>query len=365
MNGDQDDGGHPAAPRAAVHFAGAGEMDRLVAGLPAAARHVRALEQAGFAEAWLVCPEAFAPAPLTEIEVQRLRGAMEVHFAAAPATNPALVIPGCELHPAEDLRAAHSVGLNGSALMLDAPSASAALLRNSGKDSDGIVSRWINRRISQQISALLLKLPAIRPIQATAGTAVLALAMFAALLFGGAKGAIAGGLLFQAASIFDGVDGEIARVTHRSSAAGAVIDSAVDMAANVLFVLGMTVNLWLRDGAGIGLVGAWGLALFAIGLVVIFLRSRGGREEPGFDLVKERYRSRYREGLIPLVVRFATAVTSRDFFALLFMVMILVGLEHGVLWVFAGAATVWILLVLAIPNRVAARRLPEGSVSPA
>jgi CDP-L-myo-inositol myo-inositolphosphotransferase len=364
MNGEQDDADHPTAPTATVHFAGAGERDRLVAGLPAAARHVRALEQAGFAEAWLVCPGAAVPAPLTEIEVDRLRGAMTVHFGA-PAMSAGLVIAGRELHPAEDLRAAHVAGLNGSALMLDGPSASAALLSGSGKDSDGIVSRWVNRRISRRISALLLRLPAIRPIHGTVGTAVLALAMFVVLLFGGAKGAIAGGLLFQAASIFDGVDGEIARVTHRSSAAGAVIDSAVDMAANILFVLGMTVNLWLRDGAAIGLVGAWGLALFAVGLAVIFLRSRGGREAPGFDLLKERYRSRYREGFIPLVVRFATAVTSRDFFALLFMVMILVGLEHGVLWVFAGAATVWILLVLALPNRGAARRLPEGSISPA
>jgi CDP-L-myo-inositol myo-inositolphosphotransferase len=346
--------------RATLVFANVDEMNRVIAGLPAAARHVRALAEAGFAEALLVCPAPDALARRTEIEVERLRGTMQVRRATAPALDSALVIPGLELHPVEALNAWPGEELNGNALQLDHPGASDALLRASGKPSDGLVSRWLNRPISRRISAILLRFPAVRPIHATIATALLAAAMFAALVLGGAAGAIAGGLLFHAASVIDGVDGEIARATHRTSAFGAAVDSAVDMAANILFVLGMTVNLWLRDGAGIGRVGVWGLALFALGLTIIFARSRREREEPGFDLLKQRYRLRYRTGFVPFLIGFVTAVTSRDFFAFLFMVMILAGLEHGVLWVFAGAATVWILLVLATPGRAVRRFSPAG-----
>jgi len=40
-------------------------------------------------------------------------------------------------------------------------------------------------------------------------------------------------------------------------------------------------------------------------------------------------------------------VSSRDFFALLFAVLILLGWPMGVLYIFATAATIWIVFVFA------------------
>jgi len=48
-----------------------------------------------------------------------------------------------------------------------------------------------------------------------------------------------GALLFQAASMFDGVDGEIARATYRTSRSGAALDSAIDAATNFAAMLGI------------------------------------------------------------------------------------------------------------------------------
>ena len=93
-----------------------------------------------------------------------------------------------------------------SALPLDAR-AGWALLRGTVKPGDGIVSRWLNRRISRPISAFLLLFPFIRPIHATIGTALIGVAMLIALLTGSYTGMIWGSFLFQFASIFDGVDG--------------------------------------------------------------------------------------------------------------------------------------------------------------
>ncbi len=93
------------------------------------------------------------------------------------------------------------------------------LLKRTVKPGDGVVSRWINRRVSRPMSAFLLMFPSVRPLHGTIGTALIGIAMVIALLTGTYAGMVAGALLFQFASIFDGVDGEIARVTFRSTPA--------------------------------------------------------------------------------------------------------------------------------------------------
>ena len=120
-------------------------------------------------------------------------------------------------------------------------------VRATGKASDGLVSRWLNRPISRSISIVLLRRagrPAdprhIRHRPDRLWSCSLARSAAASGLVGGA-------LLFHVASVFDGVDGEIARATWRSSRAGAALDTIVDMATNVLFLVGIVTNLAMRD----------------------------------------------------------------------------------------------------------------------
>ena len=65
------------------------------------------------------------------------------------------------------------------------------IVRQTAKAGDGIISRHINRPISQSISRRLLRLAWIRPVHATWGTALLAVAMLAALLLGTRGGGVA------------------------------------------------------------------------------------------------------------------------------------------------------------------------------
>ena len=67
--------------------------------------------------------------------------------------------------------------------------------------------------------------------------------LFWGVLEGGKTGLILGGILFQAASVIDGVDGEMARATFRATDFGKTLDSAVDMATNFLFVSALTLHL--------------------------------------------------------------------------------------------------------------------------
>lgn len=300
---------------AAIEFSRAEDADRRVAGIAAAARILHEISASGIERVRLSVPGgALAAATMSDIRRLCPDLAIELVDGAIVGASPARPVSAREI------------------------------LQATAKPSDGLVSRWLNRPLSQRISALLLHIPGIRPIHATIGTALLAAAMVAALLSGTADGLIAGGLLFHAASVFDGVDGEIARATFRTSRLGALLDSVIDMATNALFIIGVTVNLAGRNPWAAP-VGAWGILLFIIGLAVIGRIARHDRLF-SMDMVKQRYRTRFPSPAGRRTIRFLTTVTSRDFFALLFALLILAGLPMAVLYIFAAAATIWIWFVI-------------------
>jgi CDP-L-myo-inositol myo-inositolphosphotransferase len=219
------------------------------------------------------------------------------------------------------------------------------IVRATGKASDGFVSRWFNRPLSQRITLLALGIRGARPVHVTALNALLAILMVPILVTGGQTGLIVGGILFQAASVLDGVDGEIARATWRTSPAGATMDSAVDIATNLLFVSALTVNLTLRDGDAIGWIGGWAVALSIVGGMLIALRVRAGGGPLGFDLFKRR--SVRIRGVVDLIYWAVQILTGRDCFAFLFMALIIAGLERVALSIYAGVGTIWVLYVIA------------------
>ena len=309
---------------AVAAFASAAAADRRIAGVAAAARAAKALADSGAGSVRLAIGDGAPLARATIEDLDRLRGPVSV--TVGRGEGPAPVLPTAW-----------------------------EVVRATGKRSDGLVSRWLNRPISQRLTWLVLAIPGVRPVHITIFNALLAVPMVLLLLAGGATGLILGAILFQAASILDGVDGEMARATFRTSASGATMDSLVDMATNFLFVAGLTIHLALRDHDAIGWIGGWAIALFVVGNVVIGRRVRARGVPLGFDLLK---RSGRIGGAVDLVYWAIQTLTSRDCFAFLFMVLTLVGLERIALFIFAGVGTVWILYVLAtsIPRSPAAQR---------
>ena len=309
-------------PAAIVGFASAAAAERRVAGVAAAARIARQLAEAGHKRIAIAFPGGGMLRDETAADLRRLAPQACIDIAD-PSELPAdaQIVAAPRLDEAEILRA-------------------------TGKAGDGPVSQALNRPISRRISALLLRLPGLRPVHATAGTALIAAAMFLCLLLGGGAGLIAGGLLFHAASIFDGVDGEMARATWRSSPAGAALDSAIDMATNFLFILGVTINLAASGRPEALAWGGWGLGLLAVGLLAIHWMGRAERSA-SFDLLKTRHRRPGSGRLLAFATGFLITVSSRDFFAFLFAILIVAGKPMAVLHIFGGATTVWILVIAA------------------
>ncbi len=98
----------------------------------------------------------------------------------------------------------------------DAQAARVALRRSLGKTADGPVSRLVNRPLSTRVSMALAPL---RPAPDLVSLVAFARSLAGAALLAAGQG-LAGALLVHAASVADGVDGEVARLQLPGRAAG-------------------------------------------------------------------------------------------------------------------------------------------------
>jgi CDP-L-myo-inositol myo-inositolphosphotransferase len=137
----------------------------------------------------------------------------------------------------------------------------------------------------------------------------------------------------------------VARATFRASPAGARLDTAIDTMTTLLFVIGLAINLSSSGHPEAVRFAVWGLGLFLFGLALIAWRAASSGGSFDFHWIKHHYRDRYSGALVPRFIAFATLVTSRDFFALFFAVLTVGGLPMVVLYLFAAAASLWILFV--------------------
>jgi CDP-L-myo-inositol myo-inositolphosphotransferase len=218
-----------------------------------------------------------------------------------------------------------------------------AIVAATAKPGDGIVSQLVNRPISQAISRRLLRVPGIDPFHATALAALLAVAMLASLIFGGASGLIWGAVFYQLASIVDGVDGEIARATFRSSRTGAMADSLVDAVTNIGFLAGLDINLWIHGNARAAIAGSAGLAIVALGLFVIGRRARRSSSGFSFDEVKSHFQAHH-----SFFSQLLIWLTMRDFFALAWLVGIVAGVAAPGVVLFSFGAAAWMIATLFV-----------------
>jgi 1L-myo-inositol 1-phosphate cytidylyltransferase / CDP-L-myo-inositol myo-inositolphosphotransferase len=129
--------------------------------------------------------------------------------------------------------------------------------RYGAKPADGPVARVLNRPLSRLVSRRLLA-TRIGPTPLTLTN--LGLLLLSGLLL--ALGAridvllIAGGILVQLSSALDGVDGELARVSGRTSHKGAVLDAVCDRYGDLAVFVGAAIAA--------GTPGAWPWAMAAL-----------------------------------------------------------------------------------------------------
>src|SRR5215207_1345743 len=150
----------------------------------------------------------------------------------------------------------------------DVRAARVALRRSLTKDADGPVSRWLNRPLSTRLSMVLAPL---RPAPDLVSLVAFTLGLAGAVLLAVGQG-LAGGLLVQASSVADGVDGEVARLQLRGGPRGALLDGVLDRVGDAAILAGL--GLWALDGRPPEGVLVWTVAATAGALLSMASKDR-------------------------------------------------------------------------------------------
>lgn len=134
------------------------------------------------------------------------------------------------------------------------------LLRQSGKPTDGWLSRHVHRRISRVASSVLLWL-GLKATHAMLLTAAIGLMSAWMMAQTSQQTMIVGVLLLWLASITGGIDGEMARLSLSESSHGQQLDTLLNHVVHGLCYAGLMVGWW-RQGIGPrGAVLGFGVAL--------------------------------------------------------------------------------------------------------
>jgi len=108
---------------------------------------------------------------------------------------------------------------------------------------EGPVSRYLNRPLSRPLAGWLARTP-LTPNQVSAFSFLLALGVLGLFAWGAH---IAAGVLIQATSVADGVDGDLARIKGMATRFGATFDAIVDRYADAAIVGGMAWWAWQHE----------------------------------------------------------------------------------------------------------------------
>src|SRR5438128_1209542 len=217
------------------------------------------------------------------------------------------------------------------------------------KPQDGFVSRFLNRPISRRITSFLLKFP-IHPNAWTISIFVLPLIACAFLVRGDYVSIVIGAAVFQAFSVLDGCDGEIARAKNLESKFGERLDYACDFIASLLYVLALGFGLRrLSEGIACAVLitaNEW------------FLRAGKSQASIISSTLHESFYTRHRSmighsGLLNLGERFVWwlfQLTKRDMAVFVFLILALLGLAEWILhlWTIVAAATLVLSAIAAI-----------------
>ncbi|HSA59664.1 MAG TPA: CDP-alcohol phosphatidyltransferase family protein, partial [bacterium] len=137
------------------------------------------------------------------------------------------------------------------------------------KPADGLVSRWLNRRISLAITRRLAGVP-ITPNQISIITMLLGLASGVAVARGTYTLGVVGAALLQLQSTLDGVDGELARLRSQCTRLGQWLDTLSDDFSEFSFLLGLTVASSSSGSPGLATLGLLGLAAYAAAKSILY-----------------------------------------------------------------------------------------------
>jgi len=217
-------------------------------------------------------------------------------------------------------------------------------LRAGSAATDGPLAHWIDRRISLRLSRWLARHTRVRPNQITLLGTCIGLLAAATLSVGTYWSGVAGTLLFLCATILDGCDGEVARLTFSESAFGQKFDVITDNIVHVAVFIGLALAMYHQHpNSQYVLLISLLLGGFACDGVLsyFFLVRRPGFASDGPAPVTLKGKVRRK------LLRAFEAMMNRDF-AYLLLGLAVIGRLHWFLWGSAFGTYLFALLLICI-----------------
>jgi len=226
----------------------------------------------------------------------------------------------------------------------DLPQAEQKLNRWLYKKTDGIFAR-LNRRISIPISRQLIKIP-ITPNMVTIATLGISAVSGVFFALGGYVHMLIGAVFSWAASVLDGCDGEVARLTHQESDFGCWLETVCEYAYYLFVFTGMTIGLWRTHGSvaypALGALLLFGAAISFLATGLQRHRLAGNRPE-NYLTVWQQQAGRQRD-LLLWIGRHVEFVIRRSFLPYAFLFFAVCGLPSVAFIMCAfGANLVWLI----------------------
>jgi len=245
--------GTPAAPLTPEAFPGArGRVVILPANVVPQPRWLRALREAELAPEKAYVDSSLAAVIETEQPARVLAAA-----AASRDVDEAVAALGAGY--SDPPAVVDAAGRFPLATVADVPAAERWLLRSLVKQSEGFMSRHVERRISLALTRRLLG-TRVTPDAMTLVSVAIGLAGAPFFLSVSPGWQVTGALLFLAHSILDGCDGELARLKFLESRRGAILDFWGDNLVHV------AVFACIAAGWSVAIHAAWPLALGAVSI---------------------------------------------------------------------------------------------------
>lgn len=237
------------------------------------------------------------------------------------------------------------------------------LLNSTRKETDGVVSRYINRYISLLISRVALAL-GISASQITVANLVIGLVAAIFLAMGGYLNTAVGGVIFQVTSVLDGSDGEVAKLSFRASRSGAWLDTFCDQTITLAVFIGLSVGLYRASDNSLyiwlGTISVISVAALQLLLDLYVKKARGSGSTVKIvkDIETEGHRPRKPgqttvQRIISLLFSRIGFLVRRDVFAMLFMVLCFLSWQEFFLWglvVITPGAAIYVLILYLRKN---------------
>lgn len=235
--------------------------------------------------------------------------------------------------------------------------------------ANGLIARHVNKRLSIPLSRILARWR-VSPHAITVGNMLIGLAAGIGTAGVTYFGLLVGGVLFQIASIMDGCDGEVAKLTHRTSRFGQVIDTASDNLALVSFFVGLSIHHFRVSGDWRSFL--WGAAMLGglgalLGILIPFLRRFSNSASLAtFD---REYMEPLARRLPPILaggLRGIKAIFKKEWFSLCFCLMAMAGVLPLALPIVAIGSWLGVVAAFWVPRlpsirRSLARTIPDAA----